>query len=588
MRSRSGSAAAGPSTPLKNTLSPRGRADALIRARPPGRAWRVFSYGRWGRRGRRPRTWGSALPCAVLMLAAFATAALAQSPQAQAAQEPATVEGVITNALTGEPVLRAHVQLRSWGPTPGRYGALTDAQGKFSIKGLPPADYSLLAERVGFVTTGNRPEDRVTLKPGENRRDLNLKLTPTGAISGRVTGAGGEPMAFVQVTGIGRSGEFPARTDEKGEFRIGGLRPGKYRVRASPFDPPLPPEIRTDGTTETHYVPTYYPNSIERRSGARVQVSAGRETGGIEIALASMPIVCVSGRVSGIPPGTEHVYLSSRAADGLGKSVAVQPDGSFQLWRSVPGRHTLVAVSYGPDGENMRSGPVEIEVGAANIENVEPVLIPPFDISGRVQIEDASVQETAARGRAGPVREPALSLEPFDRMGPGVKAAGISADGSFKLEKVPPGRFRVRLFGRPGYVRAMRLGEMDIDGAVLDVRHGSGGAELLVFVSTETGELSGTIRDENGNPVAATVALLSFEADDVRSWPVTFATSGEKGEYKLRQIAPGRYKVVVLPKSGSYTSLWPSEDEQDAAEIIEIRANDKLTKDLTLPAQEDP
>ena len=48
-------------------------------------------------------------------------------------------------------------------------------------------------------------------------------------------------------------------TDPYGQFRMGSLPPGKYRLRAAPRALNLPPEIRSDGTTEIHYVTTYYP-----------------------------------------------------------------------------------------------------------------------------------------------------------------------------------------------------------------------------------------------------------------------------------------------------------------------------------------
>ncbi len=526
----------------------------------------------------------------VLMPAMLAVAALAQVPQRQTAKEPATVEGVVTNALTGEPVPRVHVGFRDWNARPGKYGAFTDARGRFSIKGLPPAEYYLSADRVGFVSIGNRAEDQVTVKPGENKRDLKLKLTPTGAISGRVTGAGGEPMEFVDVKAIeDESVVLSARTDEKGQFRIGGLRPGKYRVRASRDEPPFPPEIRTDGTAETHHVPTYYPSSIVRKSGLRVQVLAGRETSGIEVALVQMPIVCVSGRVSGIPPGTEGVRVSAHTADGYGSEARVRADGSFQLWRPIPGQNTLVSSWYGPDHEEIQSAPVEIEVGAANIENIELAMMPPFDVSGRVEIEHEPGTQSPQPPRPFSRQ---LTLEPLEPIARMTRTANVAADGSFKLERVPPGRFRLTQNSGREHVGAMRLGDIDIKDGVLDLRYGSGGAELTVFVSTATGEMSGTVRDENGNPAIAVVALIKDEeGGSIRRWPAESATTDRNGAYSLPPVSPGKYKVIITRLSDYRWNLVVRgqlpEDDRDAAEIIEIRANEKLTKDLTLRAQED-
>ena len=55
----------------------------------------------------------------------------------------ASLEGTVTNSVTGEPLVRAHVMVR--GSAAGkqvRYGAITDASGKFSITSLPAGAYS--------------------------------------------------------------------------------------------------------------------------------------------------------------------------------------------------------------------------------------------------------------------------------------------------------------------------------------------------------------------------------------------------------------------------------------------------------------
>src|SRR5262245_50734560 len=76
--------------------------------------------------------------------------------QPPADDKPATVEGSVTNALTGEPLLRAHVSLRGMaGATRRNIGALTDAEGKFSVT-VPAGSYSAMAERVGFTNTADR------------------------------------------------------------------------------------------------------------------------------------------------------------------------------------------------------------------------------------------------------------------------------------------------------------------------------------------------------------------------------------------------------------------------------------------------
>ena len=79
----------------------------------------------------------------------------------------------------------------------------------------------------------------VTLAAGDRKEDLKLKLTPTGAITGRILDAEGEPIPGADVRAEGPRGSYQASSDEQGRYRIGGLNPGKYRIRAAPKRQPL-------------------------------------------------------------------------------------------------------------------------------------------------------------------------------------------------------------------------------------------------------------------------------------------------------------------------------------------------------------
>src|ERR1039458_992661 len=231
---------------------------------------------------------------------------------------PASVSGIVTNSLTGEPILRAHVVLHcsTFGPDdiPQTYGALTNQEGKFTITQLPPGRYTAFAERVGFVMlpkTVSASNFNFPLVPGDKKEDLNLILTPAGAIIGRVLDAAGEPVPNAMVRVEGNEGGETAATDEQGGCRIGGLRPGKYRVHASPRPSQFSSsaEVRTDGTEDIHYSATYYPDSLARASPRRLDVGPAAELSGIDIRLVRTGILSVSGKVSGMPGGNTRTGI---------------------------------------------------------------------------------------------------------------------------------------------------------------------------------------------------------------------------------------------------------------------------------------
>ena len=539
-------------------------------------------------------------------LTAVCAAALAQTPPA-ATDQPASVSGVVTNSVTGEPIVRAHVSLR---PTSNRantalqtYGAMTDAEGKFSITSLPPANYIVLADRAGFETA---PMSRaVQINPGDKKEDFKLKLIPDGAITGRVVDASGDPVERAPVTAdSGGMGYGPgSTTDEKGQFRIGGLRPGKYRVKASQANLPYAAEIRTDGTFEVHHASTYYPSSLTEKGATKVMVPAGSEVNDIEIRLIRTPIVRVSGTVVGLPKGAQNVSISAtRGMNGTGASSArAKPDGTFEVWRLDPGNYTLVARQFS-SGQILQTAPVDIEVADSNIDRVELRIVPPFDISGIVQYEDEQAKpqprqspqqqaqpQQAQGGRQGQqpqAPQARLSLREanapnMQMYGAGQQPATIDADGSFTLHQLAAGRYRVELSWNSAYVKSVQLGPAQMPGRTLDLRNGAGGAPVTVVVSSVVAEVSGAVHIGDDPAPGKRIVLAPDPSDGSRPF---MATSAPDGTYRLSNVTPGKYKLALIDDDDQAAMSGKGLDDYDDALEIIVSPGDKLTKDLKVKA----
>src|SRR4051812_854331 len=91
-----------------------------------------------------------------LTLFLLAVACSAQS------QEKSAVAGRVTNALTGAPLKKAAVWLEAFaanrgvnpGPSVALPAAITDAEGRFTLDGIDPGAYFLLARRNGYLDQG--------------------------------------------------------------------------------------------------------------------------------------------------------------------------------------------------------------------------------------------------------------------------------------------------------------------------------------------------------------------------------------------------------------------------------------------------
>jgi protocatechuate 3,4-dioxygenase beta subunit len=446
---------------------------------------------------------------------------------------------------------------------------------------LPPGEYAGEMERTGFLmrrATGfeNNP-NAIRLTAGE-KKDVALTLIPGGSIGGRIFDSNGEPMESIQVQAEGGSSELRAvRTDDAGRYRISGLLPGKYRVRAAPEHLPMPPEHRTDGTQEVHYARTYFGGVMTAKAAARVTVSAGAETTGTDIRLVRTPIVRVSGTLIGFPKGEKGANFQLDNDDGqMNYSGVNKPDGTFDLWRVDPGKYRLSA-RIGGGRTELWSAPVEIIVADSNIDGLVLRAIAPADIPGHVTYEDDA---------AKPKENPTLVLQEVTSRAhsPQRETAEINDDGSFRLEKVAPGRYMVKPSWRTAYVKSMTLGPVRLDGRILDLSAGPGDASLTVVLASDVGEISGTVRDEKG-PVPVFVVLVPETADG-SDFQISI---GPQGNYGFPGLAPGDYKLFALPQgenSGHNALARNLELFEDVMEHVSVGPGQKVTKDLKLKTEQ--
>jgi hypothetical protein len=517
---------------------------------------------------------------------AMAVMAMAQAPPENAA----SVAGAVTHTLSGAPIPRAHISLRGSGPNARNYGALTTVEGRFSITGVVPDAYQASVDRVGFympAAPGGRATVEVVLHAGDKKEELKLQLAPLGSISGRVVDADGEPVESAAVaidTGQGPSAMRDA-TDDKGRYRLEGLPPGKYRVKAAIATVlPTPPEIRTDGTAEVRYAPTYYGGATDYKSAARIEVKTGAEVNGIDIRLARMPMVRISGKVLGAPAEARSVSLMF-AQTNLSRSMGgMKNDGTFQIWNTDPGKYFFYAV-WTSGGQAVQTAPVEIEVGQTNIDNLELRVLPPSDISGQVVFDDDQARPQPApkdpKSQQGSARGPTLELRTVD---PGMTTGGrptisdVAEDGSFHLTGVRPARYRVMLSWPAAWVKAVTLGSERVDGNVVNLRGGSSGAAVTVLVSSAFGSVSGTVSDASGPVAGARVALV--RDDFVSVGDVTFATADSAGAYKIANVRPGAYRIAAIEDNDNAPRAGNLDDYEDILAAFEMHANEAAVKDL--------
>jgi protocatechuate 3,4-dioxygenase beta subunit len=132
----------------------------------------------------------------------------------------------------------------------GDTSTTTDEDGKAEMKDVPPGKYSLTIEHARHMKHVSKDVTVVA----QNTTDVGtLRLVAGGQLKGTVTLADGTPVQFaqVQITPVG-GGESERAMAMNGAFKVGALKPGKYRVSASepamPWSEPVEVEIKADET----------------------------------------------------------------------------------------------------------------------------------------------------------------------------------------------------------------------------------------------------------------------------------------------------------------------------------------------------
>jgi hypothetical protein len=534
-------------------------------------------------------------------------------PQAPNNQTTATIEGFVVRAGTNEPISRARVTaLRMTGPDgaslpPGPRQAIpavtTDSQGYFVLRDLPPGSYSLTAGRNGFARQAygerapGRPGAPLNVVAGQSLKDLAFRLIPGGTITGRVADVTGEPLAGMNVqlvkAAYNNNGKrtfqtsFSARTDDRGEYRLYWITPGRYYLNVNPI-PAGPTYQAANEVIDPGYVVTFYPGAIDPSMAEAIEVRPGAEMSGIDFTLAQQPLFRLRGRVfdtrTGQSPRNANVLISPRSPSAfytLGRTPVNYDaaSGTFEI-RDVPaGSYWVRAFGFDPTtdltpgGIARNSVQVPVEVNNADVENMVLALASGFQMQGRVVVDGAPLASLPDLERAF------IYLEPFEPATFAVPQKQLKADGLFTLENIPAGDYRVMLGQLPAktFIESIRLGQTDVSSGMTITAPLSD--QLEVVLSTKSGLIEGTIVDRDQKAMPGVQAILVPDRQRERRDLYRFANTDQNGRFTLRTIAPGDYKIFAWEDAepGAYNDPEFLRNYEAAATPAKVSESESLS-----------
>ena len=529
---------------------------------------------------------------------------LLAQPPAPSQTAVCAIEGQVLNAVTGEPLRKASLVLRKGeGRSDAPYAATTDAAGRFVMRPVEPGVYRLAAERNGFVRTeygargGSQTGAPLSLGPGQEMRNVVLKMLPHGVITGRVVDEDGESLANVNVQAMrylyvrGRRQLVTAaggNTNDLGEYRLFGLEPGQFYVSAMFHRPGMRWRAsESTSQTEESYAATFYPGALDLAAAVAVPVSSGSEARGIDFTLTRVPTVRVSGRVMDAMPSRTgrgvmvFLYARNRASslsNRNGSSVR-GPEGTFEIRGVLPGSYIISAERFANGRRFTARQP--LEVGQGGTENVNLVLGPAMDIRGRIHRDGDTPTEI------GNVR---VSLQPRLEPMMGGMTGTTKEDGTFVVGNVVPDEYTIAISGLKEdlYVKAVRAGDKDVLETGLDLLNGSA-VNLEIVVSSAGGQILGVVADGKQQPaIGSHIALVPDERRREQAHLFKTATADQHGKFTLRGIAPGEYKLFAFEEldSGALQNPQFLKEFEKLGEAVSIR--ESASESATLKLISDP
>ena len=499
----------------------------------------------------------------VILVHLLAWPVRAQSPRTLPApkQDQCRLSGMVVKLAGSEPLRKARVRLQSVDEPTHSIAVVTDEAGRFELKGLDPGHYRLTASRLGYVTSeyGQRkasdPGAVLTLRAGQEMKDLLFRLVPAAIIAGRILDDDSEPLPGVTVSALREvysegkrslTTSTTAETNDLGEYRLYGLAPGRYFVSAVfPQWNRFGDANESEDTTASSqgYAKIYFPGTPEAAKAISFSVKAGEEIPSVEMLMQQVPVYRVRGHVYNQithKPGTgTTVIVTARTQNhewdsGFKHADVQKQDGSFEIPEITPGSYVLTAMWF--DEGQMYSTTLPIEVGRADVEGIAVTISQGVNISGQIVWEGKPRLERD---------ELTVTAVPVGLNFVFQGGARVSQGDSFILRNVGDGTYHAELAGesKDCYIKDVRYaGSSVIDDGFTVVRGAP--ASLQILISPNGADVKGAVSDANGLPVAGVwVVLVPSAPRRGQHRLYKKQTTDQYGHFDLTGIEPGDYML---------------------------------------------
>jgi hypothetical protein len=532
--------------------------------------------------------------------------------------EPGASTSQIIQALSSAAVARGfplttanlYTQLASLsGKTPPT--TITDRDGRFSFNDVSPGIYIVRVQKEGFF---GKPEGGINPPTAATDVDVDagktaeadLSMIPGAILGGRIFNQNGQVMsnanvqAFTVAYAFGRATLAPLVskvTNDRGEFRLFWVPPGKYYLAVTPAPVAPAPGVPAAASPAK----SYYPGVSDIALATTVTIAGGEDMGGMDISIQGSRSFRVSGQVNSLipPPPTQLgapgvspavLFMLNRDAvapdDVNGRQVGVVPllpsTGQFEISNVLPGVYELFARVADPaaqiaGGLPLAWGRVKFEVRDMDVTNLSIVVSPSSEVTGTLVAANGVKLPPSLRVQLLPddasIRIPAFQVV-FAR------SAIVGPDGTFKIPAVPAGHYRVMTVAglTPDlYFADVRHKAVSVFDAGFDVRPGENDP-IEVVIGSGAGTVSGLVQ------AGATVALVPEAARRGNLALYFSAASDASGRFVMRGVSPGDYKLFAWEsvRPFAYQNAEFIAKDEERGRLIHVGQGNTVNAELTI------
>ena len=479
------------------------------------------------------------------------------------------------------------------------FKATTDQDGNYRVGDVPTGSYEVASVAPAFVISevNNSRGQTLIIIEGEHVEGIDFDLVRGGVITGKVTDADGSPVVAERVNLLPvdqRNQRGPVyavssgfQTDDRGIYRMFGIRPGSYKVSIGQGDTTF---YGVSGTGRPAYRATFYPDATDPAKATIVEIDEGTETNKIDITLGpTVPGFSVSGRVvdeSGKPVSNVSIGLSriimidanNSSRSGGGTGARSDSQGEFRVENLPPGKYSIS--SYPPPESDLRTGPVAFEILDQDVTGLLIKSSIGASLSGMVVLEGSKDNSAAAR-----LARLHITASVYGDGNPGFgRTSQINPNGSFRFGGFPAGTVNFSLGG--DLLRGFAISRLERDGVVqqngIQIQNVEQVTGIRVVVAYYNGAIRGVVKLENGTWPSSGRLLIQLTKSGDQSGNIQPSDADSRGHFLIEGLAAGDYELrVIAYVPGS--SQRPPTTKQIVTVTDGAATNVTVTIDLTTP-----